>query len=195
MVPAIAHESEPCAVGRPAELARTSPAFEELLRLRFTVVERDGPDLPATEEGQGTTIGRDGRGLSLGQPLRGAACHRDDPDLLFCAVGMTCRVRVFSLPVRVAPAYVDDPLALRGEDQVAERLAVVLGVRRHRPAPEIRPVGHPEVAHAFGIEHPGHTRPHGRGHQVRRKRRAEHLLDGEGLPGLRDDHRQNGHKA
>ena len=131
--------------------------------------------------------------MSLADAPRISARDRHDPHRLLDARDEAVGVRVLTLLVRAPTAHEHDGAGVGRPAQVAHLLPIVIGVRRHGPAGVVRRRGDPDVSRATGVEDPGHGAACGSGGELVWKRRAHHLLDGEG--GLLRGERSGGEKG
>ncbi len=175
-----AHEGQPRAVGRPPERTRTTARREQPTNGRGVVQPR-GPDSPPSQERHQAAVGRHRRIMTLGHSPRRAALHRHRPDGSFGTVRHAARIGDLPLPVGRSTADIHHLTAVGCERRITQHLAVVAFVGGEATAVEGRSGGHPDVAHAFGVLHPGDELSIPGRHEIRREGRAEHLLQGEPL--------------
>ena len=127
----------------------------------------------------------------IAEQTRLATVHIRGPCLLlghFCLALRICRGAFL---VDLAAARVHDRFAIRRQPHARDRLAIVTLVMRYLSRHEIRRVCDPDVALAFVIEDPGHTRRMRRACQAVGKWRTKHLFDGEAFTKT-DDRQQYG---
>jgi hypothetical protein len=192
VVIAIGDERQPFAVGRPVQVAVLAAIEKQAPRLvlAITVVlalalcsERRRPDLALL----------DVRELPLCRQRRGVTCHhvdgfavrqRDGPDAHLGLLGGGRRIGrqvIVGRPVRVmvAATHKHQRLARGRKRQLGDFLAVVRVEVRELAWFELRAIGHPDVARAAQVDHPGDVRAIPCRHQADGERIAQHLFKGE----------------
>jgi hypothetical protein len=97
----------------------------------------------------------------------------------------------------VAAAHEQQHLAVRRQGEVGDLLAVVLSELRHLPRLEPGPVGHPDVAHALDVAHPGDPVRAPGADQLIDEREGGRLFQGEplGAGRARRQHHSQGRAA
>src|SRR6059058_3964996 len=108
-----------------------------------------------------------------------ATVHIYRPCLLLRHLRETLRICRGAFLVDLAAARVNDRFAVRRQPHARDRLPIVAFVMRYLSRHEIRRACDPDVALAFVVEDPGHTRRMRRARQAVGKRRTQHLLDCE----------------
>src|SRR5437660_2149638 len=98
------------------------------LRRRRGVSQRDPPDLTALDERDAIALGRDHRRVPFADPARRAAAERHDPDRLLDARRETVGVGVLAAIALLAAADVDDRLGVGRPAEVANLMAVCVGI-------------------------------------------------------------------
>ncbi len=186
---AAGHEGELRSVRRPAECVPVARRCNERLGFRARA-ERHEHQLFLGHEGHAIAARRYRRCVAVSQFARLAVRDVDDVDRLCHAFRHAPRIRPFGSPkLEIATVRVDDRVSVRSEGKLAKVLAVIGRDIRETPPRELRPVSHPDVPCAPLVQHPSHARLPRRRNEVRRKRRAEDVLDEEGFG--RPEHRGN----
>src|SRR5579864_6846628 len=112
----------------------------------------------------------------LAQQSRLASFHIGSPHLLFGLFRLRRGIRNVAFTAHLRPARIDHGLAVRRELYGKNILAVVTFIMRHLSPSEIRRVGHPYVAFAPAVKHPGNAVRFCRRGQRRGERRTHHLF-------------------
>src|ERR1700683_3326754 len=126
--------------------------------------------------------------MAVGEVIRSAAIERNDVNRLFGSLRQATRIGVIATDVlQVAPADIDDRLAVGGPLNHADILAVVI-FKGSEPASLItRRRRRPKVARATLVQQPDDFPATRRGMHLRRKRRAEVLFQRGSAAGDREN--------
>ncbi|PYK10668.1 MAG: hypothetical protein DME65_09120 [Verrucomicrobia bacterium] len=93
----------------------------------------------------------------IAQQTRLGTAHIRGPCLLLGHFWQALRICGCTFLIRLAPARVHNRLAIRRQPQARDLLPIIARVVGYLSRHELRRAGHPDVALAFVVEHPGYT--------------------------------------
>src|SRR5258705_276469 len=175
-------------IGRPFHLPILS-ARNNLHRFRASV-QRGNPNLPVTRV-RNPSPRRSLRRMPCVNFLGLAATPFHRPNRLLHTRWIASRIRILPRWIFPTAAHINQSLSIRRKTQRRKLLSIIFEIRSQPPRLELRPFRHPNVSLPLFIQRPRNAIVCLRRDQIRRKRRAQRLLQRESLLRLRTARHKN----